>query len=190
MSDYWLAPEVEEIANDLIAQYHTHLASARIGYLFREKAERKKVTLDGSVERVTQGKAGKVGSKKYEVLCEKDFIIEIAADEWLQASTDLRKYIVDHELCHCAGEEDPENGEMVWFTVPHDLEEFVGVVDRHGLQRDVVRDFYRACAKADEIEKKKIYGSAVLAAADTAATGPANDPSSSLEADDLLSTEG
>lgn len=187
MSEYWLAPDVESIANELIPAHHSHLASARIGYLFREKAARKKVTLDGSIERVTQGQAGRVGSKKYEILCEKDFIIEIAADEWNAATGAMRRYIVDHELSHCGGEEDPENGgEMIWFMLPHDIEEFIGVVERNGLQREVVRDFYRAAAKADQEEKKKIYGTVV--SGEAANPVDPSDPSDPSSVDGLLTS--
>jgi hypothetical protein len=189
MSEYWIAPEVEEIAKSLIPKHHPHLASARIGYLFREKAARRKVTLDGSIERVTQGQAGRIGSRKYEVLCEKDFVIEIAADEWQQASDAMRRYIVDHELSHCGGEEDPEKGgEMVWFMIPHDIEEFIGVVERNGLQRETVRDFFRACAKADQDEKKRLYGTVVREAAEAEPANPSDpsDPSDATSTDDLL----
>lgn len=57
--------------------------------------------------------------------------------------------VLDHELCHCAVQEDAETGEpkrnedgdIVYRVRKHDIEEFQEIVNRHGLYKGDVEAF-------------------------------------------------
>jgi hypothetical protein len=138
VTEYREAPVAAAIAEQLIGQHHTHLASIRVEFVFRDKANR-------SHGRVVLGKARKVdGLNAFlaraltwdpddVVYGEPFFLIELALDEWARLDDAGRRALVDHELCHCLAEWDDEKGEHVLGTRGHDIEEFAEIVDRHGL---------------------------------------------------------
>ncbi len=135
MTAYTRAPEVAQIAWTLIQQHHPHLEHVRIDYVWRDEA-----AISGG--RVTLGKARRVSglgaflgrSDRDSDLYEEFFVVEIAADAWAGLNTDQRFALVDHELCHLGI--DPIKGTVAMRR--HDVEEFVDIVDRHGLwKRDV-----------------------------------------------------
>jgi hypothetical protein len=111
--------ELVNMARELINEYHPTLKEARIGFLFRDEAPRSK-------GRVTMGKAQKV-PLHLKPLMDYDFIIWIAEDIWDSLPEERRRALVDHQLSHCYL--DPIWGATIR---PHDVEEFVDVVDRHG----------------------------------------------------------
>ena len=169
---YWVANEAMPIAEDLIRQHHTHLASAKIGYLFREKAAKRggKVVL-GTASKFPskyqaffdQAKAGMTTDPDHEDYI---FLIELAWDQWQLLPDVKRRALLDHELSHCWGEEaeeaekapDPvdgqkqtvegKGGEMKWSILYHDFEEFGDVIRRNGLWRDELVDAKRIFANA------------------------------------------
>jgi hypothetical protein len=61
-----------------------------------------------------------------------DYVITLAAKPWTQLDEAQRRALLDHELSHCVGEEDPESGEIRWTLRGHDFEDFCAVVERHG----------------------------------------------------------
>lgn len=113
--------EVLTIANQLINQYHEHLATANIGFIFRDKAT------------TSKGKTVYATTKKppswLSVYKELHFLIEIAQDEWTKLMTDQRIALIDHELCHCGF--DPDDEDKTWI-IGHDVEEFREIIGRHG----------------------------------------------------------
>lgn len=125
---YGLAETVEEIAKSILPSYHPELATARIGYIFVDKASQKN-------GRPTLGKARKI-SGALEFLLEKDFLIEVALDQWNPASEQKRHALVDHLLECCTGEEDDETGEMKWKVREPDVREFSSILHRHGAWTD------------------------------------------------------
>lgn len=128
------APEL--IGQQLIAKYHTHLATAKMCYIFRSKAKK-------SGSKVVLGTASKL-SDKLKVLADFDFIIEIGHDEWNSLNPQQQQALVDHELCHCGGEEDEQTGDMKWKILPHDLEEFREIVGRYGFWKTDIKDFVQS----------------------------------------------
>lgn len=140
MSMWRKAPDVRAIAEDLIASVPEHeaLIYARMEYLFIDKAPK-------SRGRLVLGRARRVGGlnsvlanlTKYESeVCQDPipfFVIEISEDTWRGLDDAGRRALVDHELCHCRIELDEALDDYVLSTRPHDLEEFAGIIRRHGL---------------------------------------------------------
>lgn len=151
MTDYQWAPEVEEVAKDVIATVdeHADLADATILYVFRDKATRAK-------GRMVLGRARQIsGLGKFIVTQAPDsiplFVLEIAKDTWADLTDEQRRALVDHELCHLAVETE-DDGTLVGRTRGHDLEEFLGVVERHGLWKaDVAALGAAAASKLDQL---------------------------------------
>lgn len=156
-TEYWRAPEVAKIADELILKHHDHLnrVDVTIKCLFRHPAAK-------SHGRVVYGKAGKVGGRSaYLVALEHDvrvdegepvdfFVIEIAHEPWQGLTESQRRALVDHELCHLDVELDDISGDRKLGTRGHDLEEFREVVQRHGLWQPSVAKFTEV-AKAAQL---------------------------------------
>lgn len=154
--EYWRAPEVAKVADELIPKHHDHLnrTDVTIKYLFRHPAAK-------SHGRIVYGKADKVsGRSAYLVALEHDhridedepvdfFVVEIAHEPWVGLTPDQRRALVDHELCHLDVELD-DDGNRKLGTLGHDLEEFTAVVKRHGLWRPTVAKFAEV-AKAAQL---------------------------------------
>lgn len=153
-TEYWRAPEVKKIADELILKHHVHLnrVDISIRYLFREPAAK-------SRGRVVYGKARKVsGLNAYLVGLEhadrldddelvEFFVVEIARVEWIGLTEAQRRALVDHELCHLDVEL-TDAGDIKLVTRGHDLEEFNEVVKRHGLWRPTVVKFAEVAKSA------------------------------------------
>lgn len=123
--EYLNAEHVQRIAAEYITKNHTHLAEARVCYLFRTgKWESKGKTVYGTAERV---------GPKYKMLTGYDFIITINFGVWNLADGYLQEALVDHELSHCGRGLDDKLGNPKWTGEPHSFEDFTGVVRRHGL---------------------------------------------------------
>ena len=122
---YSEAETVEQIAGNLIPMFHPHLATARISYTFVDKASNKGGRpVPGSVKKIT-------GLMEYHL--ERDFIIEVAADQWGTFSETQRRALVDHLLERCYGEEDEDGGgDMKWSLREPDVSEFSTILRRHG----------------------------------------------------------
>lgn len=115
---------IENMAKELIAHHHSHLATARIAYLYCNKEKK-------SQGRVTFATAGKL-SPKAKALCEYDFVITIYHPTWVKLSDEEQKIVLDHELCHLMVDDDDESGETKYSIIPHDFEEFGEILQRYG----------------------------------------------------------
>lgn len=122
---YFTAETVEQIAAGLIPNYHPELATARILYLFVDKASKR-----GGKD--VLGKAQKVTGWTQFAL-ERDFMIVVAADRWNELDANQRTALVDHLLERCTGEEDDEDGgSMKWTMRDPDVQEFGSILQRYG----------------------------------------------------------
>lgn len=142
-AEFTAAPEVEAIARDLIGAHHKHLINVPIRYVFRSEAAK-------SGGKIVWGKARKIGGLQAFLAVKEDdlpvmetegnefFVIEIARDIWEDLTDAARAALVDHELMHC----ETEGDKLV--ISPHDVEEFSGIIRRHGLWRDDVKIFAQA----------------------------------------------
>ncbi len=125
--DYTEAPEVKATALEIIREHHQHLASANIGYMFRNTKSWKSQGQDirGKAYKVTGWQAAATGW---------DFLIMIYRPAWDEMDEDTRLALVDHELMHC-GLDANHN----WTIHGHDFEDFLAVVKRHGAWKEPLR---------------------------------------------------
>lgn len=145
------ASEVARVAEELIGAHHPDLAAAPIVYVFRTPASKShdRIVL-GRAIRVTGLRAFLVALAAGEVPDDEErrmstdytfYVMEIAREEWLDATPAARAALVDHELCHFRIDE--ETGELM--IRAHDIEEFNAVVARHGEWKWDVSLFLDAC---------------------------------------------
>lgn len=157
------APEVKEVADELIPLYHPHLQDARIEYVFSSTVSKKGgKEVWGTMRKITSLTAYLGGTKN-----EQDngatgpfFVMTISKPVWEELDSTKKKALVDHELCHAFVKLD-EEGEAKLDIVPHDLEEFKAIVERYGLWRDDVKDFVKATkggkkSEGDETEQEEV----------------------------------
>ena len=120
--------EVFALMEAILAEHHDRLVlvSDEIAVVFREKAGKK----GGKGVLGTPKKAppliGVLGDTDYK------FVLEIAGDEWLTLTEDQRKALIDHLLCACQVEEDPDSGNVRCFIAPPDVSFYWAELDRHG----------------------------------------------------------
>jgi len=141
---YMDAPEVKQIADELIPKYHSHLIDmdVRIDYVFCSKTpKRNGKEVWGTCRKVTNLNAHLAGQES------PFFVITISEPVWGVLPPDKRKALVDHELCHAESqynqkEDDDGEDDVIKLSIrPHDVEEFACIIRRHGLWRDDVKDF-------------------------------------------------
>lgn len=119
--NYSEADEPTAIARELIQKHHPHLAEARIVCLFELADEPK--TKNGKIVLASARKA----TGMLACFSQRDFILTFHGKSWEELTSETKRALVMHELCHC----DREDGK--WATKGHDLEEFGAVVEKFGL---------------------------------------------------------
>lgn len=121
------------LAEEIIATHHPHLKHARIAIVFRDG------NAPTSNGKMTLGQTSLVTSKMQVIAKERfDFLIWLAGDWWHDATDRQRRALLDHELCHCAGEP------FAWKIRGHDIEEFACILTRHGPWYAELRSFAKA----------------------------------------------
>lgn len=154
--DYFLpSPELEEWArrtflddnSPLHNPDHAHLLEAHIGYLWTNVPNVTKMRGVAGQAEIPNFRGGKWQSKRQEMQMQEwfgakpDFIITLDAAYCNQASDTDFCALVEHELYHCAQRLD-EFGEPMFNALTerpiyamrgHDVEEFVGIVQRYGI---------------------------------------------------------
>jgi hypothetical protein len=90
-----------------------------------------------------------------------DFVILLNREVWEDAefTTEKKLALIDHELCHAApaiSEDDgtqklDSKGRLQWRIRQHDIEEFRGVVERHGCYKADLERFARALVKREDL---------------------------------------
>ena len=141
-----------KIMEDLVAKHHSHLADAKIAMAWRFG---KGPDPDG---RLWLGQAKK-GSDLDRALHGFDFVILLNHEIWNSAEFAEEHMIalIDHELCHCERAVDadgiPKIDELdrpVYRIRKHDVEEFIDVVNRHGIWKDDIRKLAEAAQEAKD----------------------------------------
>jgi hypothetical protein len=134
---------------DKMLQHHPHLDEAKIAVAWMLDV---KANVDGFL---MLGKCKKQSDLDREMR-EFDFVIFINATAWKHLNEKQRAALVDHELHHAGVAEDKKTGEpvldergrRVYRIKKHDIEEFAGVVKRHGLYKADLATFAKACSEA------------------------------------------
>lgn len=135
---YIFAEEVKAVAAKLITKYHTHLAEARIAYLFRKGEWNSK-------GKTQFGKACKA-PEQWAFMSGFELLVIINQKVWDYAEQEKREAMVDHELCHIEKDIDAK-GNPKWIITTHDVEEFSTVIQRHGLWSKDIRQFFAAATE-------------------------------------------
>lgn len=146
---------------------HEHLRSATIGFLWTNVSNAKKgrMVIGTAEPGAPQGAMGKWGRAKATLQVTDwfgmlpDFIITIDAAWWLQASDAEACALIEHELYHCAQDQDEygapkfnkQTGRPVFTMRGHDVEEFIGVVRRYGADAAGIRALIEAAEAGPEI---------------------------------------
>jgi hypothetical protein len=137
------APEVEEVANEVIKSSQQSLRNAKILYLFRSGAWKEKGRYMWGECRLVTG----MGKVILEILADEwglitatdlrellpQYVVTINKDGWDEMNDETKQALVDHELSHAFINEDGRPA-----ILPHDYEDFLGVVNRHGAWNDVL----------------------------------------------------
>lgn len=134
------AEQPAAVGRVLIKAIHTHLANARIGYLYREKIERRGMLVWAQVSKA----GGKLG-----YFSDLDFLMEINWTQWIALDQARRVALIDHELTHCEREE-TDAGEK-YVVAPHDLEEFNSIARRWGSWRPSIAHFSNALGTGQQL---------------------------------------
>lgn len=87
-----------------------------------------------------------------------DWFVGINRRWWQDADDKQKAFLIDHELCHMAQKIDKKTGGQViddhgflqWRTVKHDLEEFLGPVQRHGIRFGDLHRFIKVANDAQQ----------------------------------------
>lgn len=137
-TQYWEAKEVKKIADRIIEKNHFHLGNIRIEYVFVSPTPTSKGKEVWGRARVITGLNAYLSREDdNSIEPEKYFCIEISNDVWKFLNDATKEALVDHELSHCwVGD-----AEDRITTISHDVEEFSGVVRRHGLWQDSLKRF-------------------------------------------------
>jgi hypothetical protein len=138
---FWKADEVKAIAETLIADFHQHIGDLTVLYVFRSEhtEENGKVVL-GKARKgpastpISHGGISSKGAtakarRSRRSTSSRSRLIRVAALTGPQ-----RLALVDHELSHIGADG----------LLSHDVEEFSGVIERHGLWRPALEEFIEA----------------------------------------------
>lgn len=150
--------ELLRIAQEVIDEFHPMLRQARFGFVFQDKVpKRKGAKVLAAVSLV---------SPKIKVYLDFDYLVWVAKDEWDIMGDEDRVALLDHEFCHCCLNENFE-----WATRDHDVQEFVAIIERHGLWTGELRRMGDAVVQARLPFEERVPKGAVLAAPVSAFAG-------------------
>jgi hypothetical protein len=128
--EYWQAGAdsgVPEIMKGLLGHHpDLVLVEDEIAVVFREKASKRggKVVLGNAKK--APGLVGVLGDTDYK------FVLELAYDEWSTLTGKQKTGLIDHMLCACGVEENPQTGNMKCFIRTPDVAYFWDELDRQG----------------------------------------------------------
>jgi hypothetical protein len=137
--------DVLELACEIIGSYHPMLREARIGFVFRSEVQTSKdhdvwAAISTVPPKVRAAIRGLLGAESKEAVAGEglmgtllDYLVWIAKPIWEIAPDSQRRALLDHELSHA------RYGQSGWTTRGHDVEEFLEVIQRHGLWNTSLR---------------------------------------------------
>ena len=133
--EYRKAHEAEKIANDtVIPQWHPDLRNAAIAYVDVDRITR----LGNPVLAKVNKASGLVAH-----LANVSLVLTINREAWDILTDSQKVALVDHELEHVRLDDETSS----YVLVPHDVEEFSSIIERHGLWYDGVRKFIQTAGQ-------------------------------------------
>lgn len=137
--NYEESERIGQIAKALIKKYHEHLKDAAIAYVMKTvEDDDDKAPKPGRVGKHPKAGYARLVPKLYRLLAGYDFVIEIDEFYWNFLEVEQQEALVDHELSHCARDEDG------WYIKDHDVEEFREILERHGFWKPSLEEFVNA----------------------------------------------
>lgn len=152
-TSFWKAPEeIEQMAEDLISQYHSEIATADIRYWMKDEA----TAAEAEASQVCVAK--KASGLLRAIANEADFIVVIAYDLWKEISPAAQSAMLDSALTSCSVKIDDggdfkldRTGNPVWNIKPFDIIQHSDIITRHGF--DVLRNAGEIIRTAIEEDK-------------------------------------
>ncbi|HEX8567733.1 MAG TPA: putative metallopeptidase [Pyrinomonadaceae bacterium] len=172
--DLWVRKTFLDSTSPLYNPEHEHLNKAHLGFLWTNVPNTRKMRSVAGEAEMPFFKGGAWQKHRQMMqLCEwfgglPDFLITLDAQYAIKATNDDFCALVEHELYHCAQAVDEhgnakfnkENGLPKFAMREHDVTEFVGVVERYGINAVANgREFVEAASR-----EPKISAAAVAAA--------------------------
>jgi hypothetical protein len=134
--------EISEMAEMIRKTHHEHLEDAKIAYVVVPGSPKSKgKTVLGKCRGITGVMT---------LVTDADFIIQVPWGQWQKLSDSQREAVLDHELAHCGADVDEKTGDTFYRILPHDVEEFSAIIDRHGLYMPDRVEFAATCARAHQ----------------------------------------
>jgi hypothetical protein len=158
-NNYSPAPEVEKIAGKLIHNFHGHLSSVRIEYVFIDKTPKSQgkavwgsARLIGGLNSFLAGNVDTEAADTDEAPVDEGFFVIVIAKPIFDSLPDQhREALIDHQLCHCRAGLKKGKGESEAKTylslAGHDIEEHSEVIQRHGLWTEEAKKFAEVSAQ-------------------------------------------
>ncbi len=164
----WMYSEFIQEGGRLENEEHKHLRDARIVVLLTNVPNKKKgrVIIGQAEKPSTNGDAWSVGRRMQQIRdwfgTFPDFIITLYTPYVYQAETLEFCGLVEHELYHCAQALDDfgsprfskDTGDPIFVIKGHDVEEFIGVVERYGAYSPELRRMVDAATQPGDNKLK------------------------------------
>jgi hypothetical protein len=131
---YMPAPEVQEIAKEMLPQFHQHLAMPDINFFFFVNYDGKGILKPVSECGDRLGYARVYTPEQKATLDAPDFGVGVLYNFFEKATDAQKKALVDHELLHCRYREEDEesDGPPQPYMEKHEFEGFILELERHG----------------------------------------------------------
>lgn len=151
---------------DEMMKHHSDIQYAKIALAWRKRL---KHDVDGHLK---LGMCIKISDREKAVHPDTryDYVILLNREVWqdIGFTIEKKRALMDHELCHAAPVLDKktlepvydDNGRAVYRSRKHDIEEFRGVVERHGCYKADLEKFAEALLKAKK-ESKHLFEKAI-----------------------------
>ena len=156
MKQYKSAPDADRIAASLLCTVHSDIAEFPVRCIFQDENDLKgnHIVL-ANVRKVSGLQAFLSGTCPVEGLqevLELDMNIEfvepndlilivIGYPSWVGLDDKQREALIDHELCHVRTSFNERTGKATAKIIGHDVEEFYGVIQRHGDWKGEIKGF-------------------------------------------------
>jgi hypothetical protein len=132
---------VIQLAQELIDDHHPGLEDAKIGFVYRSE--------NGTSHGRDTFSGATLVQAKLRPHLDYDFIIWVSQPFWEGAGDKAKRYYLDHELTHCAYDEDSGK----YYIRPHDVEEFTSMIKRYKVMLPALEEAARVAMQLPLIEK-------------------------------------
>ena len=119
------APEVEELAQQVINEHHPHLVEAGICFVYRSGRW-------SARGRTVTGKA-LIAPPLWRFLSGCELVLIVSEVIFKNLSEEGKAALIDHELSHFNKPLKDKRGSLIWTIRDHDVREFSDVVRRHNI---------------------------------------------------------